>query len=308
MLIYKGDFMENDIDLNLYKIFSKVAETKNITKAAEKLYVSQPAITKSIKQLEKNLGGTLFIRTKKGVELTEEGKVLYLHVKKILDDISNAQNKFSSLINLEEGKIRIGASATVTKHFLMPYIEKFHNMYPSIEICIVNELTKNLVKDLKYGYLDFLVTNMPINTSSDLNVEVCAKLHDTFATSKKYIDFKNKKIKLSDIEKYKTIAQKEPSNTREFLNNFMKQNDILFKPDIEIVSYALVVEFIKSGFGIGYVTKEFVKEELKNGDIYEVLTDKEIPERNLGIVTLKNNIPNFASQKFIELLKEDIDY
>lgn len=298
--------MENDIDLNLYKVFSKVVETGNITKASEKLYVSQPAITKSIKQLENSLGGTLFTRTKKGVELTEEGKVLYIHVKKILEDISNAQNKFNSLINLEEGKIKIGASATVTKHFLMPYIEKFHSMYPNIEICIVNELTKNLVNDLKYGYLDFLVTNMPINISSDLNVEVCAKLHDTFATSKKYIDLQDRKIKLSDIGNYKTIAQKEPSNTREFLNNFMKQNNILFKPDIEIVSYALVVEFIKSGFGIGYVTKEFVREELEKEEIYEVLIDKKIPERNLGIVTLKNNIPSFASQKFIELLKEYI--
>lgn len=296
--------MENDIDLNLFKVFSKVAETGNITKAAEKLYVSQPAITKSIKQLEEALGGTLFIRTKKGVELTEEGRVLYQHVKSILEEFTNAQNKFNSLINLEEGKIRIGASSTVTKHFLMPYIEKFHSMYPNIEISIVNELTINLVKDLKNGYLDLLITNMPINTSSDLKVEVCAKLHDSFASSKKYIDLEGKKIKLSDITNYKIITQKEPSNTREFLNNFMKENNIEFKPDIEIVSYALVVEFIKSGFGIGYITKEFVKEELKNGELYEIIIDKKIPERNLGIVTLKNNIPNFATKRFIELLKE----
>ncbi len=299
--------MGNDVDLNLYKVFTKVVEEGSITKASEKLYVSQPAITKSIKQLEKSLGGALFIRTKKGVILTEEGKVLYTYVKNILDDISNAQNKFNSLINLEEGKIRIGASATVTKHFLMPYIEKFHSMFPNIEICIINELTKNLVKDLKYGYLDFLITNMPINASNELSIEVCAKLHDTFASSKKYIDFSNRKIKLAELVKYKTITQKEPSNTRDFLNNFMKENNIEFKPDIEIVSYALVVEFIKSGFGIGYVTKEFVKEELKNGDIYEIKIDKKIPERNLGIVTLKNSIPNFASQKFIEILKNDVD-
>lgn len=299
--------MENDIDLNLYKIFTKVVEEGSITKASEKLYVSQPAITKSIKQLERSLGGALFIRTKKGAKLTEEGKVLYSYVKGILEDIANAQNKFNSLINLEEGKIRIGASATVTKHFLMPYIEKFHNMFPNIEICIINELTKNLVKDLKYGYLDFLVTNMPINVSSELQVDVCAKLHDTFASSIKYIDLKNKKIKLSKLVEYKTITQKEPSNTREFLNNFMKENNIEFKPDIEIVSYALVVEFIKSGFGIGYVTKEFVKDEFEKGEIYEVKIDKKIPERNLGIVTLKNSIPNFASKKFIELLKKDVD-
>lgn len=299
--------MENDIDLNLFKVFSKVAEEGNITKAAEKLYVSQPAITKSIKQLEKNLGGTLFIRTKKGVKLTEEGNVLYLYVKNILEEFKNAQNKFNSLINLEEGKIRIGASATVAKHFLMPYIEKFHILYPNIEISIVNELTVNLVKDLKNGYLDLLVSNMPMDTLNYLKIDVCAKLHDTFATSKKYIDLQDKILKISDITKYKIITQKEPSNTREFLNGFMRENNIEFKPDIEIVSYALVVEFIKSGFGVGYVTKEFVKDELEKGEIYEIKIDKTIPERSLGIVTLKNAIPNFATRKFINLLKENVD-
>lgn len=293
------------MDLNLYKVFHKVVEEGSITKAAEKLYVSQPAITKSIKQLEKKLGGSLFIRTKKGVELTEEGKVLHTYVKNILEEIVNAQNKFSSLIHLEEGKIRIGASTTVTRHFLMPYIETFHMMFPNIEIMIMNELTKNLVKDLKYGYLDFLVTNMPIQVTSELKVEKCVKLHDTFASSKKYRDLEGKKVKLVDLAKYKLIAQKEPSNTREFLNSFMREHQIEFKPDVEIVSYALVVEFIKSGFGIGYVTKEFIKKELERGEIYEVLIDQKIPERNLGIVTLKNSIPSFAAKKFIELLKEE---
>ena len=114
-------------------------------------------------------------------------------------------------------------------------------------------------------------------------------------------------MKISDITKYKIITQKEPSNTREFLNGFMRENNIEFKPDIEIVSYALVVEFIKSGFGVGYVTKEFVKDELEKGEIYEIKIDKTIPERSLGIVTLKNAIPNFATRKFINLLKENVD-
>lgn len=295
--------MEKDIDLNLFKVFYKVVECGNITKASEKMYVSQPAVTKSIKQLEEKVGGTLFIRTRKGVELTEEGKVLYTYVKKIIEEIANAQNKFDSLIHLKEGKIRIGASATITKHFLMPHIEKFHQLYPNIEISIVNELTKNLVKDLKNGYIDFLVANMPIETSRELNIDICAKLQDIFVTSDKYIDLKKRKIDLKELMKYKIIAQKEPSNTREFLNHFMQDNGIQFKPDIEIVSYALVVEFVKSGFGIGYVTKEFVQKELENKELYEVKVSKKIPERNLGIVTLVNHVPNFATQKMISLIK-----
>ena len=152
----------------------------------------------------------------------------------------------------------------------MPYIEKFHKMYPNIDISITNELTTNLVRYLRNGYIDFLVTNLPMNENSDLNIEVCAKLHDSFACSSKYINNPPKILNLEELLKYKIITQKEPSNTRTFLNNYMKKNNIDFKPDIEIVSYNLVVEFIKAGFGIGYVTKEFIQKELKNKELYEI--------------------------------------
>lgn len=297
--------MGQDIDLNLYKVFYSVATLGNITKAAETLYISQPAVTKSIKQLENSLGGALFIRTKKGVTLTEEGKVLLEYVKNILEEAKNAQNKFNSLIKLEEGKIHIGASATVTKHFLMPYIEKFHTLYPNISIEITNELTTNLVKGLRNGYIDFLVTNLPMKEYLDLDIKVCAKLHDSFACSEKYLEKENKIFKLEELLEYKIVTQKEPSNTRKFLNNYMKENGVEFNPDIEIVSYALVVEFIKAGFGIGYVTKEFIKEELKNKELYEIKVTPKVPSRELGIITLKNNTLSYAASKFIELINND---
>jgi len=299
--------MNNDIDLNLYKIFYIVATVGNITKAAEQLYISQPAVTKSIKQLESSLGGILFVRTKKGVVLTEEGKVFYEYVKNILEEVKNAQNKFNSLVHLEEGKIHIGASATVTKHFLMPYIEKFHEEYPNIDIEITNELTTNLVKDLRNGYIDFLVTNLPMKGNHDLNIQNCAKLHDSFACSAKYMENTKTEIAVQDILNYKIVTQKEPSNTRAFLNEYMKNNNVDFKSDIEIVSYNLVVEFIKAGFGVGYVTKEFIKEELEKGELYEIKVKPAIPTRDLGIITLKNNALNFASSKFIELITNELD-
>lgn len=298
--------MNTEIDLNLYKIFYIVATTGNITKASEKLYISQPAVTKSIKQLENSLGGALFIRTKKGVTLTEEGKVLLKYVKNILDEAKNAENKFNSLIKLEEGKIHIGASATVSKHFLMPYLEEFHRLYPNIDIEITNELTTNLVKGLRNGYIDFLVTNLPMKEYMDLDIKVCAKLHDSFACSNKYLQDEKRVYKLEEILKHKIITQKEPSNTRAFLNQYMQNNSIEFHPDIEIVSYNLVVEFIKAGFGIGYVTKEFVKQEMKNKEIYEIKVEPKIPTRDLGIITLKNNNLNYAATKFIELIMKDI--
>ncbi len=301
--MYLGsDYVKLDMDLNLLKTFYVVAITGNITKAANMLYISQPAVTKSIKKLESMLGGTLFVRTKKGVILTEEGNVFFKYVKDIIEDIKNAKNKFNSLVHLEEGKIHIGASATVSKHFLMPYLERFHEMYPNIDIIITNELTDNLVKDLRNGYIDFLVTNLPMNGSSDLTITECAKLHDSFACSKKYLENAHKVFTLDELLKYKIITQKEPSTTRAFLNNYMKSNNIDFKPDIEIVSYNLVVEFIKSGFGIGYITKEFIKSELDSGELYEINVVPKIPSRNLGIITLKNNTLTYAASRFIDII------
>ena len=298
--------MGTDIDLNLYKVFYVVANAGNITKASEELYISQPAVTKSIKQLENSLGGKLFIRTKKGVKLTDEGNVLLKYVKNILEEAKNAENKFNSLMKLEEGKIHIGASATVTKHFLMKYIKKFHELYPNIEIKITNELTTNLVKDLRNGYVDFLVTNLPVKDYLDLDIKPCALLHDTFACNSTYLPKIDKVYSLEEIVKYKTIAQKQPSNTRSFLDKYMEENNIEFNPDIEIVSYNLVVEFTKAGFGIGYVTREFAKQELENKEIYELEVIPKIKPRELGIITLKNNTLSYAASKFIKLIIEDM--
>ena len=300
-----GDIMGTDIDLNLYKVFYSVAVTGNITKAAELLYISQPAVTKSIKQLENSLGGALFIRTKKGVILTEEGKVLFEYVKNILEEAKNAQNKFNSLIQLEEGKIHIGASATVSKHFLMPYLEEFHKLYPNIDIEITNELTPNLIKDLRNGYIDFLVTNLPMKDYLDLDVKQCAELHDSFACSTKYLEKQDKTYTLEELLKYKIITQKEPSNTRAFLDKYMKENNIEFKPDIEIVSYNLVVEFIKAGFGIGYVTKEFIKQELENNELYEIKVTPSVPKRYIGIATMDKKTPNYSVKKLIEMMQKN---
>ena len=298
--------MGNDIDLNLYKVFYTVATVGNITKAAEELYISQPAVTKAIHQLENSLGGTLFIRTKKGVSLTEEGKVLLEYVKNILTEARNAANKFNSLIQLEEGKIHIGASATVSKHFLMPYLEKFHKLYPNIDIEITNELTTNLISSLRNGYVDFLVTNLPTKEYLDMDIQVCATLHDAFACSDKYLKKDDKIHTLDELLKNKVITQKEPSNTRAFLNKYMRTNGIDFKPDIEIVSYNLVVEFIKAGFGVGYVTKEFIKQELENNELYEIKVTPEIPTRELGIITLKNSPLSYAANKFIQIIMEEV--
>ena len=270
------------------------------------MYISQPAITKSIKKLEADIGITLFNRSPKGVSLTENGKVFYEFIKNGVESFMNGEHKLTSLKNLETGTIKIGASTTITKYFLLPFIEKFHSLYPNIDISVTNHLTDTLLSMLKKGSLDLLIINLPTQKDDGLEITPLLKLHDCFAGNINYKKKISKKINLEDLVKnYPIITQKEPSNTRTFLNNIMAQNNIQFQPKFDIVSYGLVKDFAKIGMGIAYITKEFSKEELENNQLFEIPIKESIPPRELGIVLQKNTISSFATEKLVELIKNN---
>ena len=296
-----------NIDFELYRIFYVVANNGNITKASEELNISQPAISKSIKKLEEQLGGQLFVRTKRGVILTEEGKEFYNYIKQAIEYINNAENKFTDLINLETGCIKIGISTTLTKEFLLPYLEKFHTLYPKIDIKIITSLTSDLITKLKSGLIDIVILNLnDKNYGNDIDIIKCMKINDCFVVNSKYKNLINKEVSLKEINNYPLILQSKGSNTREFLDNIAKGKGIVFNPNIELASYSLVVEFAKIGLGIGYVTKEYIKDELNNKKLFELKTKEKIPSRYIGIALSKNHLPNFSTKKLIEIIRKDL--
>lgn len=289
--------------MNLIKFFIRLFFIGSISKAANSLYISQPAITKSIQKLEQELEITLFNRGPKGVTLTEDGKVFYHFIKNGVESFMNGEHKITSLKKLETGTIKIGASSTVTKHFLLPFIEEFHRLFPNIDISITNHLTRNLLSELKKGSVDFLIVNLPMTTDEELSITPCATLHDCFAGNLTYKKQISSKISLQDlVSNFPIITQKEPSNTRAFLNSVMAKNNIDFHPKFDIVSYGLVKDFAKIGMGISYITKEFAKEELENKLLFEIPIKEKIPTRGLGIVLPKHSITSFSTQKFIDLI------
>jgi len=292
-----------NIDFELYRVFYVVANHSNITKASEELNISQPAISKSIKNLEDKLGGRLFIRTKRGVILTEEGKEFYNYIKQAIEYINNAENKFNDLINLETGCIKIGISTTLTKEFLLPYLEKFHSLYPKIDIQIYTNLTSELIPKLRNGLIDIIVLNFNNkNYGNDINIIKCKKINDCFIVNNKYKDLTQKELSLKELNNYPLILQAKPSNTREFLDNIARENGVVLKPNIELASYTLVVEFTKIGLGIGYATKEYIKDALDNKELYELKIKENIPSKYIAIATSKNHIPNFSTKKLIEII------
>ena len=292
-----------NINFELYRIFYVVANHSNITKASEELNISQPAISKSIKSLEEQLGGKLFIRTKKGVILTEEGKEFYKYIKHAIEYINNAENKFTDLINLECGCIKIGINTTLTKEFLLPYLEKFNTLFPKIDIQIITDLTSNLMQKLRNGLIDIVIFNISDKEyGNEIEIIKCRKITDCFVVNNKYKDLINKELSLSDLNNYPLILQAKGSNTRWFLDKLGQDNNIIFKPHIELTSYSLVSCFAKIGLGIGYVTKDYIKNELDNKELYELKIKEKIPSRYIGIALSKNHIPNFSTKKLIEII------
>lgn len=291
-----------NINFELYRIFYVVANKKNITKAAEELFISQPAVSKAIKKLENNLGGKLFNRTKKGVVLTEEGKEFYNYIKIALEYINNAENKFNDLINLETGTIKIGVSVTLTKYFLIPLLEEFHDLHPKINIQIDTNITKVLFDKLKNGLLDLVILNLPYKKENDIKIIKCKNIQDAFYANKNYENLKNKELSLNELNNYPLVLQAKSSNTRTFLDGVAKENNVTLNPNMELASYSLVTEFTKIGFGIGYLTKEYIQDELKNKELFEIKLKEKIPRRSIGIAYSNKNLPSFATKEMIRII------
>lgn len=294
-----------NIDFELYRIFYVVAKNGNITKASKELNISQPAISKSIKNLEEQLGGQLFFRTKRGVILTDEGKEFYKYISQAIEYIYNAENKFSDLVNLETGCIKIGISTTLTKEFLLPYLEKFHYLYPKIDIQIVTSYTDDLMTKLKNGLIDILILNLNNkNYGNDIEIIKCRKIRDCFVVGEKFKSLASQELSFNELNNYPLLLQAKGSSTREFLDDVAKANNITLKPNIELAIYSLVSEFVKIGFGIGYVTRDYVKSAIKNKELFELNLKEKIPNRYIGIALSKNHIPSFSTRKIIKIITE----
>lgn len=286
-----------DVNFELYKVFYVVANNKSISKGAEELLISQPAVTQSIRMLEGQLGVTLFVRTKKGVLLTDEGEELYKYVKEGMNYFINGHNKVTSLKQLNAGVLKIGASTSVTEHFLMPYLNKFHELYPNVEIKIVNLLTEVLLKELRNGNVDIVIGSNSMNSDKDLEFNVICNISDIFVSSKK------SKLSVDELFNEKIIIQTAPSISRNAFNEFIKEKGIKFNPYMEVVSHRLVTELTRAGMGVGVVTKEYVSEYLENNKLFPVDVDLKLPIRQLGYTLLKNSVPSYRVKAFIDLLK-----
>ena len=292
-----------NVNFELYRIFYVVATVGNITKASRELCISQPAVTKQIKLLEDQLGGKLFIRTKRGVILTDNGKEIYNHIKQAMNCFSNAETQFSNLKKLGKGTLKIGASTTLAKLFLLDNLGEFHEDYPNVGIQILTNPSSELKDMLKEGKLDLVIAKD--NSKYDdplLETNKLGRLHHRFIASKHYPELKNNVIPLAEINSFPLLFPKRPSTSRTLLDDFCFEHNIIMDSNLEIASYALIEELVKIGLGVGLVTKEFVEKEIDDNDLFFVNTNPELPSLDYSLFTLKDSYHSFAANKLIEII------
>ncbi|WP_054860034.1 LysR substrate-binding domain-containing protein [Gracilibacillus sp. JCM 18860] len=289
--------------LDLYRIFHVVSRNKSFSKAAEELYMTQSAVSQSISKLEKELDIKLFNRTSKGVVLTSEGELLHDHVDSALSMIHVAEDKMLEFKTLKTGgELRIGVGDTISRYFLLPYLEDFHARYPGIKLNIINGTTTEICSFIKSGKADVGICNLPIQ-DEQLQVMPCkGGIQDIFVCGEKYKKITEKPISLEFLMRLPLIFLEKKSNSRMYIEHFFeKRGGYQVSPVFELGSYDLVLEFTKINLGISCVIKEFSNDYLERGDLYEVMLEEQIPKRSIGICYLKNVPPlSRAARKFVE--------
>lgn len=288
-----------DNNLELYKIFHMVANYANISLASEKLFISQPAVSKAIQKLEGIVGTKLFSRSSRGVKLTEEGRIFYQYIDRAIKQINLGEKVLHKLKKRELGSFKLGVSTTLCKHFLIPKLKRFIKDYPNIEIKIRNHTSTDNLSLLEKGEIDLCIISEPLEEKEVYEFIKLSDIHDIFVASPDYLD-SLKLIQYDDIFTAASFLLLEPANiSRMYIDKYFSNKGIIVKPEIETSNMDILVEFAKIGLGITAVIKEFVKIELEKGTLIEIVVDPMIPKRNIGLVYNKNIPLSLAAQTFI---------
>lgn len=290
-------------NLNLYKFFCCVAEEKNISKASEKLFVSQPAVSFSIRELERELGQQLFVRKSKGVELTTFGKLLYNQVKPSVDAMGQVEVLAERFGKLKQGIIRIGACTSNVNQILIDYLTNFALAYPNIQITMERGSKEKLIERLRDNALDMIFIDKT-NRIDDFVLVKQFNVEYQLIGSKKFKDkYPNEDIDLTSFPVEDIILPSVNNNSRVTIDKFFANHQIKLMPKYELDNYILLYEFVRRGFGIAFVNIEYYRQAVENGDVYVIYPNFSVMARQ--IVCLVNpDAENPALQKLIGMIKK----
>lgn len=294
-----------DQNLSLYKIFYVTAETGNISRAAKELFISQPAISKSIHRLEESLGVTLFHRSSRGVQLTEEGNILYAHVKEAFGALAAGEEELQKITEFGMGHLRFGVSTTLCKFVLLPYLRTFIDHYPHVRITIACQSTNRTLELLKKGEIDIGLVAGP-EGSKGISFHSLGEIEDIFVANKNYLQ----NLELREAGETKSIFETatfmlldKENMTRQYIDDYFIENHISVNNMLDITSMDLLIEFARIGLGVACVIKEFVIEDLRNGSLCQIPVDIPIHKREIGFACKTNSNLSPSAERFFSLLQ-----
>lgn len=283
-------------------MFYYTAKSGSVTGAAALLSISQPAVSQSLKALEKSMGVPLFFRASRGVKLTAEGELLYSYVSKGYEQIELGVDKVRQMQNLELGEVHIGASDMTLQFYLLPFLEKFHEQYPDIKVIVSNGPTPETLSALREGKIDFGVVSTPFEVSEDMSAVPVRKIEDVFVAGRRFISYKNKMLDFQELEKLPTIFLESNTSTRSYMNEYLAENGVVLQPEFELATSDMIVQFALRNLGIGCVVRDFAKEALESGLLFELRFNKLIPKRSFCVVKSSRSMLPAAAGKLLAIM------
>ena len=290
-----------DINYELYKVFYHVAVTLSFSEASKQLFISQSAVSQSIKVLEKKLNQTLFIRSTKRVQLTPEGEILFKHIEPAMNLIKQGENQLLEANTLNGGQLRIGASDTICRYYLLPYVNQFHKMYPHVHIKVTNQTSIECARLLEHGQVDFIIINHPNSALSTAHTpRVLREFRDVFVANREYFPLQDKVMSLLELQPYPILMLDRKSTTSEFLHAMFQKSQLDLVPEIELSSNDLLIDLARIGLGIAFVPDFCIPED--DRDLFVLKLEQDLPARQI-VVAFNENLPiSQAARQFMDIL------
>ncbi|WP_028972972.1 LysR family transcriptional regulator [Spirochaeta cellobiosiphila] len=294
-----------NISWEWYKVFYHVASEQSISRAASLLHISQPAVSQTIKQMEEDIGFSLFIRTPKGVTLTEQGKGLYTSINQTFHTIKSAESKLEELNNSHTGAIRFGASDTLCSHYLIDYLKQYRKEHPKVRLHVYNMTTDQIIHSLQKGEIDLGFINLPNKLNENIELQNIKTLQDCFICGEQFKDHFKEPVPLQYLTRYPLILLEEGTNMRRFIDQYFSSNKVECKPELELGSIDMLTKFAAADFGISFVTKDFIEKELSTKEVYMVNVKEPIPSRSIGIIKIKDIVLTNTVKEFYEIFTKN---
>lgn len=272
-----------NISYEYYRIFYYVAKYQNVTQAARILVNNQPNITRTIKNLENELGCTLFVRSNRGMKLTPEGETLYTYVRAAVEQLQAGEEKLRTDQGLQGGTISIGVSGIALRCFLLPVLEEYRQRFPGVRLRVFNHSTLQAITNLKSGLVDIAIVTTPAGTLNTLNVKRLKEIREAAVCGAAFAGLSGKRLTLAGLSKFPIISLGVQTKTYELYTQWFLQHGLAFTPDIEASTADQILPMVKSNLGIGFVPQEFLQEE-DPAHVIQLHVEEPLPVRSICIL------------------------